>query len=78
MIPTHVNALEVDEHGKKLVDRMQEAFFDVELLFTDSVTLENNPGKNMLPGERQPAVRVTAKLSAKLRSRNPPHPPPPG
>ena len=48
MIPTHCNALEVifrdlGVDGKKVVDRMHEAFFDVEILFSDSVTMENNP-----------------------------------
>ena len=43
MIPTHNNALEVVFGDKKFVNRMQKAFFDVELLFTDSVTLDNNP-----------------------------------
>ena len=43
MIPTHCNALEVVFGDEKIVDRMQKAFFDVELLFSDGVTTENNP-----------------------------------
>ena len=43
MIPTHNNALEVVFGDKKFVNIMQNAFFDVELLFSDGVTTENNP-----------------------------------
>ena len=43
MIPTHNNALELVFGDTKIVTRMQEAGFDVELLFSDAVTTENNP-----------------------------------